>query len=350
MWEGNFAKEPMDMRLLVLRFLKKIWIVLAVTVLGTLLAMGCYIFTKVTGPLREYQAQSMYFIEFATDPRLDDTYSYYNDYTWNVWIQSDEFVSRIQSKLETAMSDEELRTCLFADLPADLRMPVSIITTKDEKLTMEIVKAAEETFLEMPQFQKEVEKVRVVDSPDKAVLVTGGKEIFRIFLLSSIGVFLFSSCMLLWYLIWEPSVFLPATFTKRYGIQMLGTVHSADLKVNFDYLLKDAKSIALTSVLMETDLVAVKELLLAGMEIQECQSPKVITCVPAVLQCPEAAEELRKADGVILAVEAGRKNAKQIEYTLEFFAKQDIRVSAALLWEADETLIKQYYFGTKKDD
>lgn len=349
MWEGNFTKEPMDMRLLVLRFIKKIWMVLAVTVVGTLLAGGGYIFTKVVGPLRQYQAQSMYFIEFATDPRLDDAYSYYNDYTWNVWISTDEFVNRIQSKLTTQMSDQELRSYLLADLPADLRMPVSIITTHDAGLTMEIVKAAEQTFMEMPEFQREIESVRVVDSPDEAVLVTGGKEVFRVCILTFIGCFLLGSCILLWYLIWDTSIFLPVTFSRRYKIPMLGTVNSPDLKSNFDYLLRDAEGIALTAVMGETDLRAVKELLLSEMGVTECETTKVITCVPALLQCPEAAEELRRADGVILTIEAGMKNAKQIEYTLEWMAKQDIRVSAALLWEADEALIKSYYFGRKKE-
>lgn len=350
MWEGSYAKEPMDMRLLVLRFLKKIWMIIGVSVLGTLLAGAGYYALKAAGPFRQYQAQSMYFIDFATDPRLNDAYSYYNDYTWNVWISTDEFVDRIQSKLTTQMTDQELRGYLRADLPADLRMPVSIITTKEKELTMEIVKAAEETFLEMPEFQREIEAVRVVNSPDEAFLVTGGKEVFRVCLLSFIGVFLFGSCIFLWYLIWDTSVFIPASFERRYGIPMLGTVESADLQVNFDYLLKDSSQIALTAVMGETDLNAVKEILLSKLEVSECEMPQVITCVPAPIQCPQAVEALRKADGIILTVEAGMRNAKQIEYTLELFRKQDIRIHAALLWEADEALIKCYYFGRKKDD
>lgn len=350
MWEGGFAKEPMDMRLLILRFIKKIWIVIVATIVGTLLIGGIYILTKVVGPFRQYQAQSMYYVEFATDPRLNEAYSYYNDYTWNVWISTDEFVSRIQSGLETKMTDQELRGYLFADLPADLRMPVSIITTSDKELTMEIVKAVEGAFLEMSKFQKEVESVRVVESPDEAVLVTGGSEIARVFILGAIGCFLASVSILLWYLIWDPSIYLPSTFEKRYGIPMLGTVNSVDLKVNFDYLLKDAGDIALTAVLGETDLTAVKELLISQLKVSECEMTQVITCVPAPIQCPEGLETLRKAGGVILSVEAGRRNAKQVEYTLELLKKQDIKVSAALLWEADEALIKYYYFGGKKDN
>lgn len=344
----EFKKEPVDMRLMVLRFLKKLWIAAAVAVAGTLLTGGIYFGLKLVGPLRRYQAQSMYFIEFATDPRLNDAYSYYNDYTWNVWISSDEFVSRIQAELTTEMTDEELRTYLFADLPADLRMPVTIITTPDRDLTMEVVRAVEKTLLKLPEFQKEVEKVRVVDSPEEAVLVTGKNEFVRFSVLSFLSFFLVSAFLLWGFLLWDPSVFLPSTFERRYRIPMLGTLKSPDLKTNFEYLFEGREKIAFTAVSGETDLTEAKEAFLsaAGQE----NADKEITCVPALLQCPEAAETMRQSDGVLLLVEAGQRNAKRIEYILELMAKQEISVTAALLWNADEKLIRRYYFGSKKEN
>ena len=50
-----------------------------------------------------------------------------------------------------------------------------------------------------------------------------------------------------------------------------------------------------------------------------------------------------RADGVILVVKAGLHAGKPLEYILEYFAAQDIQVSAALLWDADEALIRSYY-------
>ena len=52
---------------------------------------------------------------------------------------------------------------------------------------------------------------------------------------------------------------------------------------------------------------------------------------------------MREADGVLLAVNAGRHSGRKLERVLEFFATQEIPVTAALLWEADEKLIRAYY-------
>ncbi|MDE7114597.1 MAG: hypothetical protein K2O57_10545, partial [Acetatifactor sp.] len=65
--------------------------------------------------------------------------------------------------------------------------------------------------------------------------------------------------------------------------------------------------------------------------------------VPTPLLSPETAETLREADGVLLVVEAGLHVGRHLEYVLEFLTAQDISVTAALLWNADETLLRCYY-------
>jgi hypothetical protein len=66
--------------------------------------------------------------------------------------------------------------------------------------------------------------------------------------------------------------------------------------------------------------------------------------VPAPMLSPEAVQVMRRADGVLLAVEAGLHTGKPLEHVLEYFSTQDVTVTAALLWEADEALIRSYYF------
>ena len=68
------------------------------------------------------------------------------------------------------------------------------------------------------------------------------------------------------------------------------------------------------------------------------------TAVPSPLLCPESAETLRGADAVILAVPAGPHVGKQLEAVLEYLAAQDCAIDGALLWNADEELIRRYYF------
>ena len=66
--------------------------------------------------------------------------------------------------------------------------------------------------------------------------------------------------------------------------------------------------------------------------------------VPSPLLCPESAETLRAADVVLLAVPAGATVGKRLEAALEYLTAQDCKVDGAFLWNADETLIRSYYF------
>ena len=66
--------------------------------------------------------------------------------------------------------------------------------------------------------------------------------------------------------------------------------------------------------------------------------------VPSPLLCPESAETLRAADVVLLAVPAGATVGKRLEAVLEYLTAQDCKVDGAFLWNADETLIRSYYF------
>ena len=47
---------------------------------------------------------------------------------------------------------------------------------------------------------------------------------------------------------------------------------------------------------------------------------------------------------VLLAVPAGATVGKRLEAVLEYLTAQDCKVDGAFLWNADETLIRSYYF------
>ena len=57
----------------------------------------------------------------------------------------------------------------------------------------------------------------------------------------------------------------------------------------------------------------------------------------------EHMKKIRELDGVVVGVKAGRHAGKPLEYTLEYLSQQDCEIIAALLWEADEGLIRAYY-------
>ena len=72
--------------------------------------------------------------------------------------------------------------------------------------------------------------------------------------------------------------------------------------------------------------------------------PVEYVAVPSPLLCPESGETLRKADAFLLAVPAGERVGKRLEAVLEYLHTQDCPVDGAFLWNADEQLIRSYYF------
>ena len=162
------------------------------------------------------------------------------------------------------------------------------------------------------------------------------------------------------FLLWElsrDSIWLPATLRRRYGLHSLGTVESTGFAENVKYLLEkaDAHKIAVCGALPEADpQEAVDRLRELSEREQTTGTAQTIcttqnigrawTAVPSPLLCPESAETLREADVVLLAVPAGATVGKRLEAVLEYLTAQDCKVDGAFLWNADETLIRSYYF------
>ena len=95
MWECNYGSEPIDLKLLVLRLLKNIWIPILAAVLGVLLVGGPYFLKHVTfGPAKEYEAVTDFYMDYALQP--DGTeYTYFNQTTWTQLITDDVFTDGI---------------------------------------------------------------------------------------------------------------------------------------------------------------------------------------------------------------------------------------------------------------
>lgn len=353
MWEWNYAKEPFDMKLFIIRLIKNIWIPVIAALLGAaIIGGGYFLIVDVFGGPDTYEVTSTYYVEYGKDPETGNEYTYINYASWDNWIKSDYFVGNIwTSALENGLEPEkygigkkDLENFLFGDLPSDLRMPTSTVTTGDPELTRILSVAVEEAFVMFAEMQKEIDAIRVVDTTDVTV---SDKNIrtFRACVLGAVlGAFAALIIMFLYYIA-DDSVYLPQTFASRYGIPALGSAagYGENLHLlkgtaeNVAYRFKDCKTVAVTSVEEETDLKAVATLL-----ENAAKEEKQYVCIPSILQVPEAAEKLREADGVLVLAESGVCNGKQIEKTLYQLKVQDCKVRGALLTDVDETLIKAY--------
>jgi len=352
MWEGSYGKEPFDLRLTVLRFLRNLGKIVVLTLVGTLIfGGGYYVKNVLLGPKPQYSATSTYKVEYVNPPVESGDY-YINEMTWNTLVQSGRFLAMVQFNLmdvivyggdaenyKLEMSIDELAAVISAKLPSDWNIPTVTVVTEDPEKTMKITWAVQRAMEEeLTKIAEEVAEVALIDMPLEAKVVELDVRPTRAFVLSAILSFFFVSVIFLLKEIGDDSIWLPATLRRRYGLKAVGTVESLELDENINYLLKDMDKIAVCSVDSHVDVAEVAKAL-------EGKGKQWIP-VPAPILCPESCRTLRDMDGILLVVQAGSHAGKPLEYVMEYLEQQDCKITAALLWNADETLIKLYYgFG-----
>lgn len=377
MWECKYGKEPLNTRLFVLRLFRKIPVILAAAILGALCIGGPYFLAKVTfGPAKEYEAVSDFYIDYAV--KEDGTqHTYINFATWDQLLKDDVFTDKIllymagknasvngEAPQSAPLSDvekaagitkEELRGFLHADVLSDTRIVTTTVTTNDPELTMKIEKALISAMFDFGEQQREIAELRILQQPAEASLVIADVRTFRACMVGAVAFVFVTVLYLCLYYALDEGIHIPETFERRYGITMLGTVHSKELRVLAGKLLPEKSGLLTVDDAVDPEQVKkkleefgietgegrrLKELL----EMQENVTAKVgmaETEGRSVLNRACGAEKVSGGQ-VLLVVKAGAHNGKLIEKTLDFCGKCGITVAAALLWEADEKLIRAY--------
>lgn len=357
MWEGSYGKEPFDLRLMVLRLIRNLDKILVLTVVGTLLFGGIYYVKNVLlRPEPEYSVTSTYKVQYVVEPTKSGDY-YINSATWDTLVHTREFLEAVQGYLQEStaaegkvsesggaaeLTMEEISEAISATLPADFHIPTTTVVTDDPAKTVLIASAVEQAMMKelVEMMRKEVTTVSVMDPGDVAKEVPLDVRPARAFVLSAVLSLFFIIVFFCLKETGDDSIWLPATLRKRYGLSVLGTIYSPEIKENINYLFADKKKVAVCCVDNKGNPAAVVEGL---MEVETDRKDVEWIPMPAPLLCPESFEALRKMDGILLAVSAGQHAGKPLEYVLEMLGQQDCRITAAILWEADEALIRAYY-------
>ena len=346
MWQCKYAKEPFDLKLFVLHMMKMVkWIILS-AVMGAVCIGGIYYLKNVTfGGRVPYIVTKKLDVEYAVNPETGTEYSYYVAYTWNDWIKSDVFLEGLLEGIPIGMTKEEMLCYYEMTLPADTRNPYLVVTHPDERkaaLLSDILTAGLLTFAEE---QKEIKEITVIDTVGP-VLEVRDIRTFRAAVLGAVMGTFFALFVIAFQLILGEGIFVPETFTYRYQLPVVGYIDraggcSCEVKTGIAYLFRDKEKVGITAVEPELDLMKGKSLL----------GNKQAVCLPSVLQVPESLEYLRENDGNLLLVKAGCSNGKTIESVLYLCQMHDVKITAALLVDADGQLIEAYRFRLhrKKD-
>ena len=347
MWQCKYAKEPFDLKLFVLRCIDMVKWIFWGTLAGALCIGGIYYLKNVTfGGQIPYVITHKLDVEYAKNPDTGAEYSYYVAYTWNDWMKSDIFLEDFLKEEALGMEPEKVVEYYEMTLPSDVRNPYLVISHPDKEMVEQLSEVLIGGMLAFAEEQKEIETITVIDT-DGPVLQVRDIRTFRAVVLGAIIGTFFALFAAAFQLIYEEGIFLPETFLYRYQIPMVGYVdwegtYSGDGKVGIEYLFADMENIGITAVEPELDLKKGEALF----------EKKSTVCLPSVLQVPESLEYLRENDGNLLLVKAGIGNGKAIESVLYLCEVHHVKITAALLVDADSRLIDRYRFGLgrKKED
>ena len=98
MWESKYGNEPADLKLLVIRFSGKIWMLLLAMVIGAAVCgTGYFVQHVVLAPAPEYVAHSMMYVDFVRGDGKEPKYYTFNTAGWSGFVKTDEI-------LDTAMN------------------------------------------------------------------------------------------------------------------------------------------------------------------------------------------------------------------------------------------------------
>lgn len=349
MWEGSYGKEPFDLRLTVLRLLRKFWLVLTATLGGTLLfGGGYYVKNILLQPEPDYRAISVYRVDYAVAEEKDIGAVYINEMTWNTYMDTQLFHGQVRQYLPADMvsTDTELTDAVSAVVASDLRVLSTVVTTDSSEKSLAIAGAVESALVrDLPSAISEVSAITVMDPAQETQAVYPDVRPVRALVLSALLSFFFAVVVFLLKELGDDAVWLPVTLRQRYGLRVVGTIQSRVFAENMNRFFEGMKHIAVCPVQEKLDARTVSKELRAA-----CKGSKVLQegvewmPVASPLSCPEGCRKLRESEGVLLVVAAGSHAGKQLEYVLEFLSQQDCKVTSVILWDADELLLKWYYW------
>lgn len=328
MYEVRHAGEPVDYKLIWLRFKKKIWMIPVAMIIGAVLVMGCHYFSKmIENGGRLYETTSMFYLDFAAS-ETGEGYEFINFYTWGELIRSDYFIDNLEESLGGKYSRDKLIKSVSATIEADVRYLYVRCTTNSPEESLEIAAALEPIVLSFADEQKEFNDIKLTDRGDTVRDSTKLRFANAAGLGASLG--LLTVIVALYVrVITDMGIYVPSTIEKRYGIPVLGAPFMSEYRTNCEKLLEGASKVAYIPV--DTD------------EMPDFGNEVSVVTVKDILTNPAAVKTVTDCDAVVVGVSAGRGNDKLLERNLEELARLNISVKALTLCGADEKLINSYY-------
>ena len=384
----KYTDETLNLRSFYLRFLKKIWILPVAALIGAILAGGIYYLVTVTfGPERRYEAQARFYLTYSDDAYIrnaegERVLDWYNGATWTNFIFNDhdfllELVKTMKEEgvdisqermkvleaaggpdisnqlqaLEEAGVDvikDESKINVKGDIISNERFLLVTINETDKELVEKLTDAFIKSLESYPTYNasKAFESIVCTSKSDVYLEKTDNRIAVAIIFGTILAAVLAVLAILLIDAV-DEAIYVPEECEKRYGIRVLGTVFQGnetcdllrgELAKLYDKYVADKENIVLISSeaandasFSEKDLESLKKTLGSDYDAK-------LSKIKAI-----SASDIGAAEGAILAVPYGKKNAPMTEHLISQLKKIECPVLGIVFTRADLKFIKRYY-------
>lgn len=338
LWEMRYGEEPVNGRLFLLRFMRKIHIVIMAALIGAVLVCGIHLLYRLSGE-KMYIAETDVHLEYIPEAGSNQLI-YYNEYTWKQMSKDSAIIDEI-IKADPSLDPSVVREAFVATLKSDVKILTLQVTCNDPDMCMKITDAAVAGITSYAESLPEILTVSVVGKASEAVPIPTDVRAVRALILGAI-IGLFISCLYVSVIILsDDRILLPEVIEKRYMLPAAGTLTSANLDESLTDLAGD-EGFIMASTLNDTDVTKVIDSLKKSGAKPEGKALDLSDTDKKGL-----AEEVKSAGKPIVYVFSSRISPRADERALSFLSKYEKEPMCAILADSDDALIKAYYMGKR---
>ncbi|MDD3369023.1 MAG: hypothetical protein PHP50_09095 [Lachnospiraceae bacterium] len=306
----------MDIKRAFLVMSNKIWVVLSAAITGALVGCACYLIVdNLANPGTQYQSMTEYYIDFAFNENTKTVYDYYNSYTWNDIVETDDILGKAMEILGADYTEAEVKEAVVTELPSDIRVIHTIVTSNDPDRTAAIQQAIGQAIVEFGKDMQEFEGIRVIATEDPQTVVRVKKTGRAVEAGIIVGILLGMAGVGIWYGL-DRKIRVPRDVSRYFGLDCIGVERK-----NSDTTKEEDPS-------FQKNMYYLKE------------KYEKLTLQPA----EEAMEytALREQDAILLGIPAERMTAEQLEKILQDLKIQDCNVIGFYLYDMKESFYRRY--------
>lgn len=361
----NFMKEPFDMKRFVMLSVRKIWMLLLSIVFCSLL-FGAFCYGKevwLAGP-DQYCNETLYHINFNQE-QVGDIHDYYNDYTWNDVLDSDQIAGKAAEA--TGIPKEEIIAATEIPVMSDIRFFWVVVNSDSQKRAEQIGSAIEQAVIRFAENTEGFRSIEVYDRIDTYV-VEKKAHLMRWFVFGAVVGGVVGLLYLLYENALDDSMYVESDIEKRFGILCLGVAAKSpkhtgeeyqELKTNLCRLMEGKKDIIFAEGYFNAgkDPVTQEELItqdyleqLMDEIVKETGMEKVIIKKVSYEKGKEREYfmKLREADSVVWMLPFGRNDGTKLDRAWKNLHFWSCKVDAAMLIGVSMNYYRSYYAGKRK--